>query len=73
MLAPLGRILANTREVASALAVVDAKDDGEAEFYRKHGSIPFGGSARELFLPMKTIAEAARLSLASEISDCVRG
>jgi hypothetical protein len=58
----LGRILANTREVASALVVVDAKDDSAAEFYRKHGFIPFGGSARKLFLPMKTIAEAARRS-----------
>lgn len=55
----LGRILANTREVASALVVVDAKDDSASAFYRKHGFIPFGGSARKLFLPMKTIAEAA--------------
>lgn len=56
----LGRILANSREVASALVVVDAKDDNAAGFYRKHGFIPFGGSARKLFLPIKTIAEAAR-------------
>ena len=58
----LGRILANTREVASALVVVDAKDDSASAFYRKHGFIPFGGSSRKLFLPMKTIAEAARAS-----------
>ena len=58
----LGRILANTREVASALVVVDAKDDAAAGFYRKHGFIPFGGSARKSFLPMKTIAEAAQRS-----------
>jgi hypothetical protein len=56
----LGRILANTREVASALVVVDAKDEVAAYFYRKHGFIPFGGSARKLFLPMKTIAEASQ-------------
>jgi hypothetical protein len=58
----LGRILANTREVASALVVVDAKDNAAAEFYRKHGFIPFSGSDRKLFLPMKTIAEAAQRS-----------
>ena len=59
----LGRILANTREVASALVVVDAQDDVAADFYRKHGFIPFSGSARKLFLPMKTIAEAAQRSV----------
>ena len=58
----LGRILANTREVASALVVVDAKDDSAEAFYRKHGFIPFGGCARKLFLPMKTIAEAVQRS-----------
>jgi len=58
----LGRILENSREVASALVVVDAKDDAAADFYRKHGFIPFGGSARKFFLPMKTIAEAAQRS-----------
>jgi hypothetical protein len=58
----LGRILANTREVASALAVVDAKDNSAEAFYQKHGFIPIGGSARKLFLPMKTIAEAAHRS-----------
>ena len=58
----LGRILANTQQVASALVVVDAKDDIASDFYRKHGFIPFGGSARKLFLPMKTIAEAAQQS-----------
>jgi hypothetical protein len=58
----LGRILANTPEVASALVVVDAKDDSAESFYRKHGFIPFGGFARKQFLPIKTIAEAARRS-----------
>jgi hypothetical protein len=58
----LGRILANTREVASALVVVDAKADAAEAFYQKHGFIPFGGSARKLFLPMKTIAAAAQRS-----------
>jgi len=58
----LGRILANTQQVASALVAVDAKDDIASDFYRKHGFNPFGGSARKLFLPMKTIAEAAQRS-----------
>lgn len=58
----LGRILANIQQVASALVVVDAKDDIAAAFYRKHGFIPFGGFARKLFLPLKTIAEAAQRS-----------
>ena len=31
-----------------------------AAFYEKHGFNPFCGSARKLFLPMKTIAEAAQ-------------
>ena len=47
----LGRILANTREVASALVVVDAQDDVAADFYRKHGFIPFSGSARKFRHP----------------------
>jgi hypothetical protein len=55
----LGRILANTREVASALVVVEAKDDSAESFYRKHGFIPFGASVRKLFLPMKTIVQAS--------------
>jgi len=58
----LGRILDNAKQVASALVVVDAKDEGAAAFYRKHGFIPFGGTARKLFLPMKTIAEARQRS-----------
>jgi hypothetical protein len=58
----LARILANTREVASALVVVDAKDDGAGTFYRKHGFMSFGGSTRKWFLPVKTIAEAVRRS-----------
>ena len=59
----LGRILSNTRELASALVVVDAKDNDAAAFYRKHGFIPFGGFARKLFLPIQTIAEAAQRSV----------
>jgi len=55
----LGRILANIRQVASALVVVDAKGEVAEAFYQKHGFISFGPSHRKLFLPMKTIAEAS--------------
>jgi hypothetical protein len=40
--------------------VVDAKDDSAEAFYQKHGFIRFGDSTRKLFLPMKTIADAAQ-------------
>jgi hypothetical protein len=56
----LGRILASTEQVASAVVVVDAKDENAAAFYRKHGVMEFRGAKRKLFLPMKTIAAAAR-------------
>lgn len=59
----LGRIMDKVRQVASALVVVDAKDEDAAAFYRKHGFIPFGGNANKLFLPMKTIAEARQQSV----------
>jgi hypothetical protein len=58
----LGRILDTATQVASALVVVDAKDDPAAAFYRKHGFIPFAGNVRKLFLPMKTIAAARQRS-----------
>jgi predicted GNAT family N-acyltransferase len=58
----LERILASTREVASALVVVDAKDDRAAAFYQQFGFIPLAGTGRKLFLPMKTIAGAAKQS-----------
>lgn len=58
----LGRILDTATQIASALVVVDAKDDPAAAFYRKHGFIPFAGNFRKLFLPMKTIAAARQRS-----------
>jgi hypothetical protein len=56
----LGRVLTNIQQVASALVVVEAKSPSAADFYRKHGFIPFGLSTRKLFLPIQTIAEAAK-------------
>lgn len=54
----LKRILASSGEVASALVVVDAKDDQAAGFYRKFGFLPFHQEARKLWLPMATVAAA---------------
>ena len=56
----LKRIFASTREVASALVVVDAKGAAAIEFYRKHGFISFKHTPQKLFLPMQTIAAAGR-------------
>lgn len=56
----LGRILASTEQVASAVVVVEAKDDNAAAFYRKHGFLDFPQERRKLFLPMKTVAAAAK-------------
>lgn len=54
----LRRIFANTGQVASAVVVVEAKDDSAAAFYRKHGFLDFPQERRKLFLPMKTVAAA---------------
>ena len=54
----LKRILASASEVASALVVVEAKDQAAVAFYQKFGFIPCLDSPRKLFLPMRTIAAA---------------
>jgi len=54
----LRRTLASTEQVASAVVVVEAKDDSAATFYRKHGFLDFPQERRKLFLPMKTVAAA---------------
>jgi hypothetical protein len=54
----LKRILASANEVASALVVVEAKDETASAFYRTHDFIPFEDSPRKLFLPMRTISAA---------------
>lgn len=45
-------------EVAAFALVVDAKDEVAEAFYRHHGFIAFGGEARQLFLPLATLAKA---------------
>ncbi len=54
------RILASSREVASALVVVEAKDEAAITFYQKFGFTPFRDSPRKLFLPMQTLAAAGK-------------
>jgi ribosomal protein S18 acetylase RimI-like enzyme len=49
------RVLANAREVASAMVVVDANDDRAREFYLHHDFIPLPSQANRLFYSVKTI------------------
>jgi GNAT superfamily N-acetyltransferase len=55
LLNALKRALGNTREVASAVVVVDAKDEGTRGFYLHHDFIPLPTQPNRLFYPMKTI------------------
>ena len=49
------RVLANAREIASAVVVVDAKDDRARKFYLHHDFIPLPSQPNRLFYPVKTI------------------
>lgn len=49
------RVLASTREIASALVVVDAKDENARTFYLLHDFIPLPNQPNRLFYPVKTI------------------
>ena len=49
------RALENTREVASAVIVVDAKDENARRFYLRHDFTPLPAQPNRLFYPMKTI------------------
>lgn len=48
------RILDAARSMAVFAIVVDAKDEGAAEFYRSFGFLPFPTRPRRLFLPTAT-------------------
>ncbi len=54
------RVLANAREVGSAVVVVDAKDETAREFYLRHDFIPLPSLPNRLFYPVKTIEKAFR-------------
>lgn len=51
----LYRVLAHSREVASAGAIVDALDENASAFYQKYGFIGLPNVPRRLFLPTGTI------------------
>jgi predicted GNAT family N-acyltransferase len=55
LLNALERALAASEQVASAVVIVDAKDDRAAEFYRRFGFISFPETKDRLFLPMRTV------------------
>ena len=55
LLDALKRALLNTREVASAVVVVDAKDERARKFYLRHDFIPLVSQPNRLFYPVKTI------------------
>jgi predicted GNAT family N-acyltransferase len=51
----LNRCLSGSKQVASAVVIVDAKDDRAAAFYKKYGFIELPKTPKRLFLPMATI------------------
>ncbi len=51
------RVLANSREVASAAVVADAKDERARDFYLRHDFIPLPSQPNRLFYLVKTIAK----------------
>jgi len=53
----LYRALQSSKQIASAVVVVDAKDEQAAAFYRKYGFIEFRRIQRRSFLPMATIVQ----------------
>lgn len=55
LLDALQRALGNTREVASAVVVVDARDERARGFYLRHDFMPLPTQPNRLFYPMKTI------------------
>ena len=56
----LHRILQHSQEVASAGAIVDAKDADANSFYKKYGFLRLPDVERRLFLPMGTVSELFR-------------
>jgi predicted GNAT family N-acyltransferase len=59
----LGRVLATTSIVASAVVVVDAKDDALLKFYIHHGFIPLATPPNRLIYPVKSIPALAGISI----------
>lgn len=57
LLDALRRSLDQSRHVASAAVVVDAKDEAARRFYQHFGFLALPDTPNRLFLPMKTIEE----------------
>lgn len=57
LLDALQRVLESTREVASAVVLVDSKDERAREFYLRHDFIPLPSQPSRLFYPVKSIAK----------------
>lgn len=55
LLDALSRALVQSRQVASAALLVDAKDDAARKFYERYGFLALPNVPDRLFLPMKTI------------------
>ncbi|MGH9791655.1 MAG: GNAT family N-acetyltransferase [Candidatus Acidiferrales bacterium] len=53
----LKRALGGSRHIASALVVVDAKDEGAANFYKKYGFRDLPRVANRFFVPMQSVEE----------------
>lgn len=60
------RVLVNTREIGSAVVVVDAKDERAREFYLRHDFIPLPSSPERLFYTVKTIEKLFETKRASK-------
>ena len=55
LLDALSRALVQSRQVASAALLVDAKDDAARKFYERYGFLALPNIPDRLFLPMNTI------------------
>jgi predicted GNAT family N-acyltransferase len=55
LLDALKRVLLHSREIASAVVVVDAKEERARDFYLRHDFIPLPTQPNRLFHPVKTI------------------
>ena len=55
LMGALNRCLSGSRQVASAVVIVDAKDERATAFYKRYGFIELPKIRKRLFLPMATI------------------
>jgi GNAT superfamily N-acetyltransferase len=60
LLDALYRCLQQSKEIASAAVIVDAKDEAAKRFYEHFEFVPLPDTPRRLFLPMRTIENLFR-------------